>query len=250
MVPNPQIKGRFNTARVTKRQDLTDDLWKIWLSPEKPFNFKPGQYCTIGAGGLERPYSIVSAPHEKEIEIFIELVPIPSGNLTPILYSMHPDFPDSEVTLRPRAKGIFLFKPTYTHHVMVGTVTGIAPYISMLRSLNAEENAMENYSFHILEGASYKDEFGYEEELKDMADKKENVHFIPSVSRPNEKRNKGWQGANGRVNTLVEGYVRAQNLPVNETAIYACGHPKMIEDLRVRFKDSGFHFEEERFWKE
>lgn len=250
------MRGRFTTCRITRREDLTEDLWKIWLEPAQPFMFKPGQYCTIGADGIERPYSIVSSPDEPEIELFIELVPPPDGNLTPVLYDLHPG---TELTLRPRAKGIFVFKPQFVNHVMVGTVTGIAPYVSMLRKfLNDPDWPTEDdievdradYQFHVLEGASYLDEFGYDDELKQLAAEHDNIQFYGSVSRPSESRNADWDGPEGRINTLVEEYVSDRGLNPAETVIYACGHPGMIEDVKARYEGSGFHFEEERFWKE
>ena len=250
----PTVKGRFTTAEITRREDLTEDLWKIWLRPEQSFDFKPGQYCTIGAEGIERAYSIVSSPDEPEIELFIELVPPPEGNLTPVLHRMHVG---ETVTLRPRAKGLFVFQPQFKHHVMVGTVTGTVPYISMLRKfLNDPSWPQEpplnrsQYRFYVLEGASYADEFGYDDELAKMAKKHEFIKFMPSVSRPSEERNNGWQGATGRVNTLVEDYIKERALTSAETCIYACGHPQMIEDVKHRFGGTGFHFEEERFWKD
>lgn len=250
----PAIKGRFTTAEITRRVDLTEDLWKIWLRPEQHFDFKPGQYCTIGAEGIERPYSIVSSPDEAEIELFIELVPPPDGNLTPVLYGMGVG---ETVTLRPRPKGIFVLKPEFKNHVMVGTVTGMAPYVSMLRKFLNDSSWPENngvarpdYRFHVLEGASYKDEFGYDEELEALAKKHSFIKFMPSVSRPAESRNDGWQGAVGRINTLVEAYVADADLEPDETCVYACGHPQMIEDVGRRFEGTGFHFEEERFWKD
>ena len=127
---SPIIKGKFSTCKITRREDLTEDLLKIWLETSDPFNFKPGQYCTIGKNGIERPYSIVSSPDEKEIELFIEVVPPPDGNLTPIIQEL--DIGE-ELTIRPRAKGLFVFQPNYKNHVMVGTVTGTVPYVSMLR---------------------------------------------------------------------------------------------------------------------
>ena len=125
-----RLRGKFTSCKITRREDLTDDLFKIWLKPLEPFSFKPGQYCTIGVDGLERPYSIVSSPDEEEIELFIEVVPPPEGNLTPILHELDIG---TELSLRPRAKGIFLFQPRFKNHVMVGTVTGTVPYVSMLR---------------------------------------------------------------------------------------------------------------------
>lgn len=250
----PTLRGRFTTCQITRRIDLTEDLWKIWLKPAQRFDFKPGQYCTIGAEGIERPYSIASSPDEAEIELFIELVPPPDGNLTPVLFDLSVG---TELTLRPRAKGIFVFKPEFKNHVMVGTVTGIVPYVSMLRKLlnDPEWNAdgpikREDYSFYVLEGASYLDEFGYDDELKELANTYDNIEFFSSVSRPDESRNDGWEGANGRINTLVEDFVNQRNLEPAETVIYACGHPGMIEDVKERYAETDFHFEEERFWKD
>ena len=250
----PRLRGRFTSCEITRREDLTEDLWKIWLKPAQPFTFKPGQYCTIGAEGIERPYSIASSPDESEIELFIELVPPPDGNLTPVLFDLSVG---TELTLRPRAKGIFVFKPDFKNHVMVGTVTGIVPYVSMLRKfLNDPEWSSDgpinrkDYNFYVLEGASYLDEFGYDDELKALAASHANIEFFSSVSRPTESRNAGWQGPEGRINTLVEQFVKERNLDPSETVIYACGHPGMIEDVKERYEGTDYHFEEERFWKD
>lgn len=248
------IRGRFTTATITRREDISDDLWKIWLKPEQSFSFKPGQYCTIGAEGIERPYSIVSSPDEPEIELFIELVPLPDGNLTPVLYRMGVG---ETVTLRPRAKGLFVLQPQFRNHVLVGTVTGTVPYVSMLRKFLADPSWPEDkgvprsaHRFFVLEGASYKHEFGYDEELGKMAAEHDFIEFFPSVSRPTEPQNVGWTGATGRINTLVEDFVNERGLKPEDTCIYACGHPQMIEDVKARYEGTGYHFIEERFWKE
>ncbi len=242
------VKLKTVKARLTRRVDINEDLWKIWLSTETPFKFKPGQYCTIGVDGIERPYSIVSSPHEPEIELFIELVPPPDGNLTPLLYNVHVG---QEVTLRKRAKGIFVFKPQFKYHLMVATVTGIAPYVSMIRWLiHSNATTFADYNIHVLEGASYVEEFGYHDELLHIAKEYKNVSFLPSISRPDEDRNKNWKGAKGRINTIIEDYITNNNLPQPETVVYACGHPQMIQDVHNKVERLKFHFEEERFWKE
>lgn len=250
----PAIKGKFTTATITRREDIAHDLWKIWLKPEQSFDFKPGQYCTIGAGGIERPYSIVSSPDEAEIELFVELVPLPDGNLTPILHKMGVG---ETVTLRPRPKGIFVIQPKYKNHVLVGTVTGTVPYVSMLRKFLADPEWPEDqgvprteHRFFVLEGASYIQELGYDEELNKLAAEHDFIDFLPSISRPDEEPNKDWTGATGRINTLVEDYVAEKGLNPSETCIYACGHPQMIEDVRERFEGTDFYFIEERFWKD
>ena len=102
----------------------------------------------------------------------------------------------------------------------------------------------------MLEGASYHDEFGYDDELRKLASERPDVvTFVPTVSRPNEPRNEGWTGETGRVNTIVEKYIEEFGLAPEDTLVYACGHPQMIEDVKSRVKALDFAFEEERFWK-
>ncbi len=240
------VKGKFQWAKITKKEQLTEDLWKMWLKPEQKFDFKPGQYCTIGSGGIERAYSIASSPDEDQIELFIELVPPPDGNLTPLLDQLNVG---ETVTMRLRAKGIFVIKPDFKNHVMVGTVTGIAPYVSMLRK-HLNEADYSNCNFYVLEGASYLDEFGYDRELSNFESKNDNVVFEMSVSRPTEDRNKNWDGFEGRVNNIIEERLKAWGLNPTETIVYACGHPGMIEDVKDKLEDTGYTFLEERFWKD
>jgi NAD(P)H-flavin reductase len=140
-----------------------------------------------------------------------------------------------------------LLRPEFRNHVMVATVTGIAPFVSMLRYWL--EGPGDDKRMYVLEGGSFGDELGYDDELKALAERNVQVRFVPTCSRPDDPRNVGWNGQTGRVHTIVESHVRAWELEPGDTCIYACGHPQMIEDLRGRYTDTGFAFEEERFWK-
>ena len=82
--------AKLPKAWIVKKQEVAEDLFTIWLRPEVQFTFKPGQYITIGTGGIERPYSIASAPYEDTIELFIEhVLPEYGGKLTPLLWAQH-----------------------------------------------------------------------------------------------------------------------------------------------------------------
>jgi ferredoxin-NADP reductase len=233
-------------VKVFRREDVTHDLWLIWIERPDGFAFKTGQYCTIGLDGVERPYSIVSAPHEDYLELFIELVPEPVGVLTPKLWSM--GVGDS-VTIRPRAKGLFTMDPRLPNQLFVSTVTGVVPYISIIRDYVHHER--QGHRFYVLQGASYVDEFTYDRELHQLArERPELVTYVPTISRPTEERNKGWTGETGRVNTIVERCVEKFGLTPDTTLIYACGHPGMIEDVKEKMVPKGFHVDEERFWKD
>ena len=220
------------------------DLSKWRLQPSIEFNHKPGQYCTIGINDIERPYSIVSAPGEDAIELFIELVP--HGELTPLLWSLKVG---AELTLRPRAKGVFTMKPDLPNQLMVATVTGVAPYVSIVRDYL--RRGASGHHFHIIDGGSYQDELIYKEELTEIATSHPNlVSYVPCVSRPNDERNKGWQGEKKRANLIVDDYINKFSLNPDDTVVYACGNPGMIEDVKDKLTQRNYKVVEERFWKD
>jgi len=236
--------SRLPRAEVVERRDVTRELFVLRLRPEIPFGFAPGQYCTIGVDGTERPYSIVSAPHEPCLELFVEVVP--HGDLTPKLRSLRAG---DVVSLRPRAKGVFTLERGAASHLMVATVTGIAPFVSMLR--DAVHRGGPTARFFILHGASYHEELVYRDELESLAARHpEKIAYVPTVSRPTDDRNRAWRGATGRVNTLVEEHVERLALTPADTAVYACGHPGMIEDVARRLASRSFTVREERYWTE
>ena len=233
-------------ARLVARRDLTDDLMVIKLEPEMEFSFKAGQYCTLGSGDIERAYSIASGPHEPNLEIFVELVPPPEGALTPIMWRL--GVGDS-MSIRPRAKGIFTMDERYNQHLMVATVTGVAPFVSTIRSYF--HRRARGHKFHVLQGASYQEEFAYREELEDLATRyPETVVYVPTVSRPAEEKNAGWRGVTGRANAIVSEHVEKYGLDPQSVLVYACGHPGMIEDVNTRLTPRGFKVKEERYWKQ
>src|SRR5207244_1561974 len=104
------------------------DLWSIRVRPEAPIPFKPGQYVSLsvkeGEKLVERPYSVVSAPHEPELEFFFELVP--HGELTPRLHKLQQG---AQLFIRRKAKGLFTLggRSGHKQHFFATTVTGIAP---------------------------------------------------------------------------------------------------------------------------
>ena len=239
-------KPKLAEVKVTRRQDLTHDLYLMWIEKPHDFTFKPGQYCTIGLEGIERPYSISSAPYEEELELYVETLPPEIGVLTPLLDKLKVG---DSMTIRPRAKGIFVFKPKLPNQLLVGTVTGMCPYVSFLRDYLHGDR--EGHRFYVMEGASYVDEFGYDDEFRRLEQEYPDLlTFAPTISRPDEERNVGWSGQTGRVNLIVEEYVEKWDLTPDDTLIYACGHPEMIEDVKDRMVPKGFKVEEERFWKE
>jgi len=189
-------------ARITKRAEFAPDLWMIRVDPGQDFHFAPGQYATLGAERdgrrVERAYSIVSSPYEKELEFFFELVP--EGALTPLLYKLQAG---DEILMRKVAKGRFSLdtaQPEHTNHLLVSTVTGVAPFVSYTRTLFKdwkEGRFTGKHKLFLLNGASRPWEFGYREELEDLAKQVPWFRCVFTASRPWEDKN--WKGEVGRV---------------------------------------------------
>jgi ferredoxin--NADP+ reductase len=246
---------KFSRGLVTARRDLSDDLWVIKVRPECELAFRPGQYATLGVqvnGKLvERPYSIVSSPEEEELEIFIELVP--EGDLTPHLYQLQQG---AEVVVRRKTKGIFLREaPVEAHdHFFVATVTGIAPFCSMLRRLvrRWRDNEWDTTQrIALLLGASRAYEFGYLEEMRALEAEVPWFTFIPTVSRPWESPE--WDGETGRVEDVLRKHTDALGMKPGSAGIFLCGHPGMISNARAIMSRAGFDdkaIREEQYWPE
>ena len=230
----PPLGSKFYSARILERRDISDDLWSFRVDPGGEFPYRPGQYATLGVvtheKHHERPYSIVSAPHEKYLEFFFELVP--HGQVTP---RFHKSRVGDEITLRKSAKGNFTIDLSgeRANHLLIATVTGVAPFVSYVRSLHHEWKGKKSggaNKLFILEGASRSWELGYSGELEKVASEVSWLTYVPTVSRPWEDDK--WSGETGRVDDVIRKYADKWNLTPGDTKVYLCGHPNMIENAR------------------
>lgn len=244
---------KYIRGLVTFRREVTSDLWIIRIQPSERIAFLPGQYVTVGLPGsakmAERPYSIASSPAEPELEFFIERVP--SGVLTPELYRVPLG---GEVYLRRAAKGKFLYDDQGGHlnHFMVATVTGVAPFMSMVRDLVArgKQERQIGQRIVVIHAASLSSELGYHEVLAAYALEHSWFHYVPTISR--SWLDPAWPGERGRAEDIVRKYLDMYGfLPTNTTA-YMCGNPNMIRNVKEVLRRAGFHEEsvkEEMYWR-
>ena len=235
------ITAKHVPAVVIQRRDVSSDLWIVRLRPEEKILFQPGQYVTVGLPGddrlMERPYSVASSPRDAELEFFLELVP--GGHLTSHLY----DVPErGRVWVRREAKGRFLFddKSGHLNHFLIATVTGVAPFVSMLREFAARdaEGCPIPYRIALLHAASMARELGYCDELSALARRYPWFSYIPVVSRP--WLDPGWTGELGRAEDVLRKYMDTAGFGAADTTVYACGNPDMIENSRGVLERAGF----------
>ncbi len=217
----PAVATNAAPGVVIERRDVGPDVVILRLGKPRGFTHRPGQYVRVGLDGASRRYSIASAPHEPFLELAIERVP--GGRLSPRLHALRPG---DRVTLGA-AGGGFLLDPKAATHLMVATVTGVAPFVSMIR------HALHTGApgrFVLLHGASHRDELAFADQLAALAAAHpDRLTYVPAVSRPAEPRNAGWTGETGRLGPL------AARLPPPGARVYACGHPGLVDDIRQRF---------------
>lgn len=247
------LDDKFYRARILTRSDCASDLWIVRIDPGGPFRFQPGQYATLAVQAaerrVERAYSIVSSPLEREVEFFFELVP--HGALTPRLYSLEVG---DELLMRKSAKGLFTLdqKSGRTNHFLVCTVTGVAPFVSYVRTLYRQWKGASfkgEHKLFLLNGASRSREFGYYDELKKIAEEVPWLKYAATVSRPWDEAN--WTGEVGRVDDVLRKYSDLWGLDGTNSVAYLCGHPDMIENGKSMLKRIGFskeHLKEEVYW--
>jgi len=246
-------RDKFYPARILGRSDVAPNLWKIRLDPGGEFRYVAGQYATLGVqvptGLIERPYSIASSPYDKELEIFIELVQ--GGVLTPELHKVPVG---GEISLRKIAKGRFTLDLPSGHrnHLLLATVTGVAPFVSYIRTLHRdwkESKFPAELRLYLINAASRSWEFGYRDEIERAADEVPWLKYVPTVSRPWE--DPSWKGEVGRVEDVLRKYTDQWQLTGADTTGYLCGHPQMIENAAGILERRGFaknSLKQEVFW--
>jgi len=227
------------SAELIERRDVSASLAVFRFAAAKRPSFTAGQFATIGIAAegdlIERPYSIVSSPHEPFLEFFVELVP--TGVFTPKLWELKVG---SSILVRRRIVGQLTLETTVKRHLMLATVTGVAPFVSILRTeqIDRERGAASSYRFVVICGASHTVEFGpYRSELEALS-RAGWLTYVPTISRPWAEPD--WQGETGRVEDILRKHADHLGLDQSNSVAYACGHPQMVANARAILERARF----------
>jgi ferredoxin--NADP+ reductase len=263
-------------AKVLERIEISPGLLILRVTPdgwELPY-FEAGQFAVLGLPGsaarcdlampesstpdpdklIKRAYSIASSSVTKDyVEIYVSLVV--SGTLTPRLFALQPG---DRVWLGKKISGLFTLDevPREMQLILISTGTGLAPYMSMLRS----HSMCGERRMAVLHGARHSWELGYRSELAMLAHRCPTFTYIPVISRPAEE-NIPWAGETGHIQDLWQQKPLAAKWGAQPTAsdshVFLCGNPHMIEEMLVILSAEGFveqtkhvagQIHLERFW--
>ena len=225
------------------------DGWKL---PE----YKSGQFAVIGLlpeveryhlsteeykenapnKMIKRAYSIASSSTQDYVEFYITVVH--SGSLTPRLFSL--DIGD-RIWMGDTATGMFTLDQVDNDKniILIATGTGIAPYMSMLRS-----NALHRKGkIMIIHGAVNSWDLGYQSELELLDVMMPNFTYYPTITNPDLEAAE-WKGGTRYIEEIWMDDTITQKMGINplpeNSHIFLCGNPFMIDNMMEETAKSGF----------
>jgi ferredoxin--NADP+ reductase len=184
-----------------------------------------------------RPYSIASAATDRQ-EIELYLARIESGRLTPRIWRCRVG---NRVWLDDRVSGHFTLADVSRDRdlLFIATGTGLAPFMSMLRTYRHRDRWRR---LMIVHGVRRADDLGYRDELEAAAREDGSFAYVPIVSR--EPAGSTWDGLRGRVQAVLTGGVYEEHtgagLSPERAHVFLCGNPAMIQDVEALLLPRGF----------
>jgi len=235
----------YTTERITAIHHWTEHLRSFTTTRAPDFAFVAGQYVRLGlmADGetVWRPYSMVSASRDSELEFYSTLVP--EGAFSNALAAVEPGdgirierTPLGFMTLDAFADGSDLW--------LLASGTGLGPFVSILREAEAWRKFRRLIVVHSVRTGG---ELAYRETLaelavdrpsRDVGHRRAVLRYVPVVTRETV------DGALGeRVTTLLddgrlERYAGA-NIDPAASRVMVCGNPELAKALRARLTARG-----------
>ncbi|MFH2035366.1 MAG: ferredoxin--NADP reductase [Candidatus Zixiibacteriota bacterium] len=248
-------------AVVNQRIEIAPGLIKLRIVPdgwELP-DFTPGQYGVLGLPGsagryaasdpeasppsdpdkmIQRAYSVASSSIAKEyLEFYISLVR--SGALTPRLLNLKAK---EKIWLSPKLKGMFTMAeiPDEYNIILCATGTGVAPYMSMIRT---ELSKGLRHRIAVIHGANHASELGYNDELRTLHAISDRFLYLPILSHAHEE-SIPWNGAQGFIQDLWNSGALEKawgfHPKPEDTHVFLCGNPLMVDAMTDVLTTEGF----------
>ncbi|HEY5615845.1 MAG TPA: hypothetical protein VIL52_07460 [Bacteroidota bacterium] len=230
------IALRRNNCKLTKRVIHPDGTIEYIPDLDEQGNQK--------SGPVAHSYSIASASFETKQHGYLEFYVIlelqetgEPGRLTESLFNLDPNG-DSKVTYFEKIAGDFTLESRASGHknvVMVGTGTGLAPFVSMLKQLHYEASAgaTNDTRYTLFHANRLYSELAYHDELlKIEAEKKFDFMYVPSVSRPTKQDYDNPNVGKGRANNVLR-HVFDMPLREEQELQAAAAQGKDIEEIKA-----------------
>ena len=230
--------SKFHTGEVILNHAWTDRLYSLSIRADQK-EFKAGQFVSlqlpVDGDYVAKPYSLVNAPEESDIELLYNMVP--EGRLSKALAALRPG---DRVEFSQPANGFFVLDevPPSQQLWMVATGTGLGPYISILKTEEAWQRFQKIVLVH---GVALSEELVFAELIQRwQRDHPAQFEYIACVTREHNSA-----GLHGRVTNLLDSGVleKTAGLKISpETShVMLCGNHNMIDDMKALLAKRGMN---------
>ena len=236
--------SKFIEETVTHVHHWNDSLFSFRTTRGNTLRFENGHFIMIGleheGKPLMRAYSIASANYQPELEFFS--IKVADGPLTSKLQKIQPGDP---ILMSTKATGTLVAGNLLPgkHLYLLGTGTGLAPFMSIIRDPEIYEQYEKVILFHGVREISelaYSDTIEQEllddEYIGEMV--REKLIYYPAVTREAFRNN-------GRLTVLMTSgkLFHDIGLPLpnlEDDRFMLCGSPSMLKDVCKILDDRGF----------
>lgn len=211
-LPSDGVIGHTR-ARLLDREPLAPEIFRLRLQTEEAFPFRAGQFVTIRRpDGLRRSYSLASPPREQGI-VELHVRALPGGALSRWLCQ--------ELALGawldlfgPEGSSFYLPDSPTRPLLLVGTGTGLAPLLGIVRDALAQGHTGPIQLFH---GSRHPDGLYLQDELTALAAAHPNVTYTPCASATGPRAD-------------VAAFHAVPD--TSGWRVYLCGNPEMVKSAQ------------------
>jgi ferredoxin--NADP+ reductase len=252
------MSEKWLEGRVVENRRWTGALWSLRVEAP-PLAFEAGQFVRIALDAREgdagsriaRPFSFVNPPGDSVLEFYG--ITVPEGPLSPRLAELEAG-DNLFVATNPAGFLVLSEVPDAESLWLIATGTGIAPFLSMLRTETPWKRFNTVVLVHAVRHAS---ELVYQDLIKKIDKEREKqFRYVSFVSR---------QAAAGSLSGRIPAAIRdgrlekaaSAGLAAEGSHVMLCGNPDMLKDAAAALAERGMrkhrrrtpgHVSVESFW--
>jgi ferredoxin--NADP+ reductase len=239
-----KARGAFHVETVTWVKHWTDTLFSLRTTRDPSFRFVSGQFVMLGleveGKPLLRAYSIASPSWADELEFYS--IKVPNGPLTSRLKQIREG---DEILIGRKPTGTLVLDGLLPGRnlYLVGTGTGLAPFLGLAREPEAYERFEKIIVTHTVREVAdlnyrefLSDELPNDEDLGELIGPK--LIYYPSVTREPFVNQ-------GRITDLIQSGklftdIGLPPLDPAQDRLMLCGGPSVLADLKAMLLARGF----------
>ncbi len=227
-------------AKLVHKQQVSQDvvILRFEIPREHTFPFESGQFVhLVRSDGLTRPYSIASVPADGYVELHVRRVR--DGAMSRWLYDQIPV--GEPVRLRgPNGDCCYVPEHPAAPIVLIGSGTGLAPLVGVLREALAHDHRGPIHLFHAGRTTSA---LYLHDELAELADRHPALTYVGVLDAGDRAADTSHtERPHLEVGRLAE-RVAAHVPDFTGAHVYFCGNPAMVEALKAHAYKHGAELE-------